>query len=330
MAPHPVAKTLPNNSQWMHKRLRFVTTLPSKQEVRGIPPETDVSFVPMEAVGERGGLDTSRSRALSQVLGGYTYFRNGDILIAKITPCFENEKGALAQGLLNGIGFGTTELHVLRPDSTLHPKFLFYVTLSHAFRKLGEAEMYGAGGQKRIPEEFIRDFPVAIPAFDEQGAIVDFLDRETRKIDQLIEKQQQLAIRLRERRDTTIYEALTKGIRAKSKFKASGLLWLGEIPSHWRVIRLKYVAVRKSGHTPARTVPEYWENCSIPWISLNEVGYLAEHDYISETKNKITTVPAGSIVALELANPNSLYSPGMQRWVAVESCPSPWQRLNIS
>lgn len=139
----------------------------------------------MEAVGEYGGLDLSQTRMLDDVGSGYTAFRDNDVLVAKITPCFENGKGALASSLTNGVAFGTTELHVLRPRTTVASRFLFYLTISDPFRKLGEAEMYGAGGQKRVPTEFVQDFRLPLPPIDEQAAIADYLDRETARIDTL-------------------------------------------------------------------------------------------------------------------------------------------------
>lgn len=159
-------------SHWELKRLKFSTVLnPSAAEARSLPGTTEVSFVPMEAVGEYDGLDLSRIKPLLDVASGYTFFGEGDVVIAKITPCFENGKGALANGLTNGIAFGTTELHVLRSTREIDKEFLFYVTLSDAFRRLGEAEMYGAGGQKRVPESFIEDFLQPLPPIPEQRAI---------------------------------------------------------------------------------------------------------------------------------------------------------------
>ena len=129
-------------SAWHVARLRFlVKTNPSKSEIRGIPQDTVVSFVPMEAVGEYGGLRLEQSHALEDVANGYTYFRDGDVVVAKITPCFENGKGSIADGLENGIGFGTTELHVLRPSSFMDRNYLFYLTISHAFRQIGASYM---------------------------------------------------------------------------------------------------------------------------------------------------------------------------------------------
>ena len=228
---------------WAVKRLRFVSeSNPAPSEVRGLSAETEVSFVPMEAVGEHGDLSLELTKRLADVKSGYTYFRDGDIVIAKITPCFENGKGALAAGLTNGIAFGTTELHVLRTAKHANPRFLFYVTLSDAFRRLGEADMYGAGGQKRVPESFGRDFSPAIPSLPEQGAIAGFLDRETARIDALVEKKQRLIALLREQRIASVTRAVTKGLDPTVPTKDSGVEWLGKIPEGWEVRRLKTIA----------------------------------------------------------------------------------------
>lgn len=133
---------------WEVKRGRFcVEVQPSSNRLRELSPDNEVSFVPMEAVGEYGGLDLEQTRAVAEKGSGWTEFEDGDVIVAKITPCFENGKGALASGLLNGAAIGTTELHVLRPRSNLDHRLLFYFTISPLFRTLGEGEMYGAGGR---------------------------------------------------------------------------------------------------------------------------------------------------------------------------------------
>lgn len=224
-------------SHWNPTRLRFLAQLnPSKTEVSELHPETEVSFVPMEAVGERGELFLGQTRPLSEVLTGYTYFREGDVSIAKITPCFENGKGTIMQGLLGGVGFGTTEFIVARarPDATT-PKFLDWLFRSPAFRTRGEAAMYGAGGQKRVPDSFVRDFVSPGPPLNEQADIAAFLDRETAKIDALIEEQRRLVALLTEKRQAVISHAVTKGLDPHAPMKDSGIEWLGEVPAHWEV-----------------------------------------------------------------------------------------------
>jgi len=235
-------------SMWSVTRLRFQVKInPVKSEIRGIPEDTSVSFVPMEAVGEYGGLRLEQTQALGDVANGYTYFRDGDVVVAKITPCFENGKGSIADGLENGIGFGTTELHVLRPSSFMGRNYLFYLTISHAFRKIGVSYMYGAGGQKRVPNDFIRDFRHPIPAVDEQHTIAAFLDRETARIDALIEKKRRQIELLQEKRSALISHAVTKGLNPDAPMKDSGIEWLGRIPAHWGTRRLRYLGYCQNG-----------------------------------------------------------------------------------
>jgi len=226
-------------AHWKVKRLKFRCLLsPSKAGVRH-DHQGNVSFVPMESVGEHGELVLSETRTLEDVLDGYTYFRDDDVVVAKITPCFENNKGALVQGLTSGIGFGTTELHVLRPLPMTDAQYLFYVTMSYAFRDIGTAHMQGAAGQKRVPGDFIKDFSLGFPPLPEQRTIATFLDHQTTRIDTLVEKQERLIALLHEKRTSLISHAVTKGLDPDAPMKDSGVAWLGEVPEHWEVKRLK-------------------------------------------------------------------------------------------
>ena len=220
---------------WTRRRLRFDVRLNPKKSSLDLEPYELVSFIPMDAVGEYGGLDLDDVRELEDVYDSYTYLTDGDLCIAKITPCFENGKGALAEGLTNSVGFGTTELHVVRPGPKIDPRFLFYVSIADDFRKLGESEMYGAGGQKRIDENFIKDWMVPLPPLDTQRRIARFLDEKTARIDALIEKKRALLDRLVEKRQALITRAVTKGLNPDAPMKPSGIDWLGDIPAHWEI-----------------------------------------------------------------------------------------------
>jgi len=233
-------------SHWAVKRLRFVAELnPSKSEVSHLPADTDVSFLPMEAIGDDGSLELERVRPLADVQTGYTFFRDGDVTIAKITPCFENGKGAAMRDLCNGIGFGTTELIVARPKATQTTStYLQWLFTSRPFRKAGEAFMYGAGGQKRVPDDFVRDFAIGFPPLTEQRHIVTFLDRETTKIDALVEEQLRLIELLKEKRQAVISQAVTKGLNPSVPMKDSGVAWLGKVPTHWEVRRVNSLSTK--------------------------------------------------------------------------------------
>lgn len=231
---------------WELKRLRRVAQLnPSKREIGEVARDAEVSFIPMEAVGEEGSLQLDRTRPIAEVETGYTYFRDDDVTFAKITPCFENGKGALMRGLIGGFGFGTTELTVLRPDPAMTtPEFLYRWLSSTAFRGPAEGAMYGAGGQKRVPDEFVREFVAAFPPLPEQVAIAAFLDRETAKIDALVEEQKRLIDLLKEKRQAAISHAVTKGLNPSTPMKDSGIEWLGEVPKHWDVTKIgRYISI---------------------------------------------------------------------------------------
>ena len=262
---------------WTVTRLRFVARFnPSKSETAGLQPDTEVSFLPMDAIGEDGSLRLDGTRELASVEQGYTYFRDGDVVIAKITPCFENGKGALMRGLLGGIGFGTTELIVLRPiERQTLAAFLHWLFASPDFRNAAVASMYGAGGQKRVPDDFVRDFVLALPPITEQSAIVAFLDRETGKIDALVAEQERLMALLKEKRQAVISQAVTKGLDPNAPMKPSGVAWLGQVPVGWEVTRLKFLAHVQGGIAKGRDLTGR-DTISVPYLRVANVqdGYL--------------------------------------------------------
>lgn len=240
-------------------------------------------------------LDQERMRA--SVEQGYTYFRDGDIVIAKITPCFENGKGSIAAELTNGVGFGTTELHVMRPNDELDRHFAFYLSMSDPFRKLGTGEMFGAGGQKRVPESFVKDFRAPLPPLDEQRAIAAFLRRETSKIDAAVNKKRRLIELLNEKRAALINHAVTKGLHPDAPMKPSGIDWLGDVPKHWGFRKLGFMVKMRGGATPSKSNDAYW-NGDIPWVSPKDmkVRQIADsEDHVSELALEETS--------LQLINP---------------------------
>lgn len=156
------------------------------------PMDGRVSFVPMEAVSEDGRLVKHYERNFEEVRTGSSGFVDGDLLIAKITPCFENGKGALLSGLRNGVGFGSTEFHVVRPGPAIHPALLAHVVSSYEFRRRGESEMEGSAGQKRVTADFVRSFrfvcPSSLQAQAKLAAMLDSVDNLTAGYDGLCEK----------------------------------------------------------------------------------------------------------------------------------------------
>lgn len=151
---------------------------PSKSEAKRALSEADlVSFVPMNDLGEETkSLRLSTERPLGEVVGSYTYFADGDVLLAKITPCFENGKLGVARNLTNGIGFGSSEFIVFRSKGDIEPDYLYYFLSQDSFRQAGAKVMTGAVGHKRVPKEFIEDHAIPVPPLPEQKRIVAILD----------------------------------------------------------------------------------------------------------------------------------------------------------
>ena len=152
---------------------------PPKAEARAaLEPDDLVSFVPMDSLGiNKKVLKLEKTRALADVSGSYTYFAENDVLLAKITPCFENGKLGIATGLTNGIGFGSSEFIVFRPNEHLSSEYLYYFLNQQSFRDAGQAVMTGAVGHKRVPKDFIQATQIPLPPIPEQQRIVAILDQ---------------------------------------------------------------------------------------------------------------------------------------------------------
>ena len=164
---------------WPTKTLAEVCQIkPPKSEARDkVSASSFVSFLPMEDMGiDVKFVQATQTKPLSAVVGSYTYFADGDVLLAKITPCFENGKLGIADGLSNGIGFGSSEYFVFRPDPTVSKEWLYYFLSRETFRVEGAARMTGAVGHKRVSKEFIEDYPIPVPPLAEQQRIVGLLD----------------------------------------------------------------------------------------------------------------------------------------------------------
>jgi len=287
-------------AHWEVKRGRYVIMVnPSSPVLRSLDINSEVSFVPMDAVGEYGGLKLEQTRVISEVGGGYTEFQNDDVVVAKITPCFENGKGALSLGLVNGAAYGTTELHVLRKSDSIDERFLLYLTISDGFRKFGEAEMYGAGGQKRVPPEFCKDFPIPMMPLNEQTAAADFLDRETGRIDDLTTKKRALIGLLKEKRTALISQTVTRGLPADvarefgldphTRFKDSGIEWLGEVPEGWDICPIKFLVstpVTDGPHETPEILNEGISFVSAEAINNGKINFDKIRGYISEEDHK--------------------------------------------
>ncbi len=141
-------------------------------------PYANYSFVAMSSVSEDGHIDASIEKPFSEICKGFTYFAEGDVLFAKITPCMENGKGGVAKGLKNGAGFGSTEFHVLRPIKDISNSYWLYsITMFPQFRADAERVMTGTGGQRRVPITYLNEYKIALPPIDLQEEFADFIQQ---------------------------------------------------------------------------------------------------------------------------------------------------------
>lgn len=168
-----------------------------------------VTFLPMENVTVNGEVDCSIKKPIGNVRSGYSSFAKGDVVVAKITPCFENGKGACLDCLDTEIGYGTTEFINLRPSERVLAQYLYLITMTQPFRKLGEEVMSGSAGQKRVPVEFIKNFTLGIPPVEEQKEIIKELDGKLHDIDNLIEKEKETITALHELKSRLISDVVT-------------------------------------------------------------------------------------------------------------------------
>lgn len=226
--------------------------------------DAPTSFVPMEAVDEVAGAIRPRLRPFWEVKKGYTYFEAGDVLFAKITPCMENGKQAIAEKLIGGFGFGTTEFHVVRPRENIIATWLHRFLRQRRIRAAAVNAFTGAVGQQRVPPEFLSELVLPIPPLPEQHRIADAIDAAMAEAEAVVRTAEAQRADL-ERLEFRIFEAA---------FPVSPLaLENGDELDGWTWRLLTDVARLESGHTPSRRRPEWWGG-DTPWIALPDIRAL--------------------------------------------------------
>ncbi|QGQ95819.1 hypothetical protein EHS13_13505 [Paenibacillus psychroresistens] len=290
---------IPNNWFWV-KLGTIVEINPSRNIPSDIIDSTETSFVPMASVDElKGEIVVHDVRKYVEIKKGYTAFNEDDILFAKITPCMENGKAAIAKKLLNGFGFGSTEFHVIRSKRIVNKNFVFLLIRSGRFRKQAKGVMSGAVGQQRVPKGFLLDYPFPLPPLLEQIRIVERVEFLIGKIDQA----RQFIDEVNEKKNSTMNELYTSAS-------------LGEISVQWRnenskknknpfiaeTIQYSGVVKNKGGFKKNELIksdlfdklPEGWAVVSIDEIAANK-------------KNAIKAGPFGSALKKEFHVQNGEY-----------------------
>ena len=301
-----------------------------------------VSFIPMAAVEARTGqVDISRVRSYGEVRKGYTPFSEGDVLFAKITPCMENGKIAVARGLTNGSGCGSTEFHVLRPPRCMSGDFFYHYLLQDEFRKEAQRHMAGTAGQLRVPAIWLTEAPLPLPPLPEQHRIVAEIETQFTRLDASVAALRRAQANLKRYRASVLKDACegrlvpTEAELARSEGRAyepAGVLmerilaerrarWesqekrrgkykepvppdtsgLPELPEGWVWVSLDQLAAIGTGSTPLTSKEEYYQDGSVPWVTSS-----ALNDPVVPSSNNYVTQQAVNECRLFLYPINTL------------------------
>jgi len=277
---------IPN--EWRSFRIKDVTQLSPGFSSKA-PQLTDLcTVVPMESVSEKGQIDKSTIEEYDLISGGLPNFEAGDVIFAKITPCMENGKGAYVESLPTRYAFGSTEFHVLRPGYKVDSKFLYHYTYNSVFREYAAVNMTGAAGQKRVSSRFLNYTRIFLPSVPEQRRIAAYLDKTCAAIDTAIEKKQKQLETLDALRKSIIHNAVTRGLDDSVELKDSGVEWIGQVPTHWKVKRIKRYAEVKRGASPRPIAdPIYFDdNGEYAWVRIADVS--ASGRYLEKTTQMLS------------------------------------------
>ena len=206
---------------------------------KNLEADSYVGYAPMERI-RCDKMNPSKIK-VSKLTSGLTYCEEGDIVLAKVTPCFENGNLAIVPHIEQGCCYASSELFVFRAKDKVLPRFLFYTFLNRGFINAGASTMHGTGGLKRVTTEFANSAATPLPPLSEQHSIVTYLNGKCGKIDEWLEKKQNEVEHLQELKQRVIADAVTQGIDPNVTMKQTGVFWWKETPEHWQKIRLGYI-----------------------------------------------------------------------------------------
>lgn len=285
---------------WEVKRLKNVSDFnpPNDQSISNF---SEVGYLPMERL--KNGYMLPSVINVYNLPQGLTFFKENDIVMAKVTPCFENGNIAIAKNLINNCGFGSSELFIFRVRS-INRKYFFYLLQEEKIKEVCKSTMIGTGGLKRISPTFMRNLLLPIPPILEQQSIAAYLDQKCGEIDELITLQEEMITKLQSYKQSVITEAVTKGLDKNVPLKDSGIEWIGEIPEHWNICKLKNIFLLSTGTTPKDFDQTSEEDNLINWYTPSDILDSCNDLFSSQRKlsekviyaNKISLFPIGTLL----------------------------------
>jgi type I restriction enzyme S subunit len=251
--------------------------------------DEELPFVPMPAVeAGTGRIDTSERRPFGKLKSGFTAFASSDVLFAKITPCMENGKMAVVPKLPKGVGFGTTEFHVLRATRAVDPRLLYYFVSSASVRHEAQHNMTGAVGQKRVPKRYVEKKEFPLPPLNEQHRIVEKIESLFAQIDKGEEALREVQKLLKRYRQSILKAAVTGSL--------IGCDWqdLEEVPLGDLLLDIRYGTAKKCGRDSSQTPVLRIPNVVSDEIDLSDLKYAelsdTEYDKLSLRRGDILVV----------------------------------------
>ena len=268
-------------AHWSAKRMKFV--VPARISKLDTKPDNAV-YVGLEHIESWTGrlLLETQPESVDSVVSSFV---RGDVLFGKLRPYLAKAARPDFDGVC------TSEILPLRPTPGCFQSYMMYCLLNAPYIHWLDSMTYGTKMPRVNPDQ-VGSSRIPLPPEFEQRTIAAFLDRETVKIDRLVERKERLIELLQEKRAVLISRAVTWGLDPNVPMQDSGVEWLGKIPAHWEVTRTKFAAMLRSGHTPSRQNPEYWKDCTIPWFGLADVWQIRDGqvEYVNVTSEKISEI----------------------------------------
>lgn len=260
---------------WAYGNLADIAEINPPVHLAGLQGDLLVTFLSMSDISESGRIESRQAKALLQVKSGFTRFIENDVLFAKITPCMENGKGAIATDLINGYGFGSTEFHVLRARKHADARYIYHVSMSASLRQKAEQNMTGSAGQQRVPAKFFHEYTIPIPPLTEQRKIAHILTT----LDDLIEQTEALIAKYQAIKQGMLYDLLTRGVDAQGHLRPSydeaPALYkespLGWIPKEWDTRQLCQIVPVDRPIVYGILMPGYGYPGGVPVIKVKDI-----------------------------------------------------------
>lgn len=269
---------------------------------KDVDDSTTVSFATMAAISESSPyFQFLDERPLGKVRSGFTHFANGDVLFAKITPCMENGKGAVAANLRNGLGCGTTELHVLRPPKGIDSYYLYRFLAQPSVRREAKENFTGTAGQARVPTDFIKELEIPVPPAAEQSRIIFKLEKCLSKVSKTQDRLDRIPTILKRFRQSVLAAACSGRLTADWSIKKRGVINGGQ---GWMVVKtIEACESVQSGSTPSKEF--FQDNPGIPFLKIfnivnQQIDFTTKTQFINteihKKSGKRSTVKPGDVL----------------------------------